>query len=83
MNLYWRVFNFFVRRVVAVGFMVIGLVIAIGNSPSLLPGHTIDVNGTPNDDIVMRCIAVFLPLVAAVLGLLLFRAKPYDPSKAQ
>jgi hypothetical protein len=82
MSLYWRIFNFFVRRVVAVGFVVVGLVIGAVNLSSLLPGGTINVDGSPSSDIVLRLVAVLLPIVVAAIGVALFRVAPFDPSKS-
>ncbi len=77
MSLYWRIFNFLVRRVIAIFFVVIGLV----NLSSLLPGGTINVSGSPSDDIVFRLVAVLLPIVVAALGVVLYRVAPFDPNK--
>jgi hypothetical protein len=81
MSLYWRVFNFLIRRVVAPGFVIVGTIVALGNLGSLLPGGTINVNGAPTDDIVFRAIGVFMPLLVAALGIALFRAPPFTPNK--
>lgn len=80
MTLYWRIFNFLVRRVVATGFVAGGLVVALRSVGSLLPGGTINVNGVPSDDFVFRLFAVLLPLIVSVLGVALYRAKPFSPS---
>ena len=80
-DIYWRFFNFFVRRVIAITWVVIGLVIAFANVPLLLPGATIEVDGTSTDDLVYRVCAVVLPLLAAIAGVLLFRTEPYRPRK--
>ena len=80
-DIYWRFFNFFVRRVVAITWVVIGFVMACANVPLLLPGATIEVDGTSTDDLLYRVCAVVLPLLAAIAGVLLFRAEPYNPQK--
>jgi hypothetical protein len=78
--LYWRVFNFMVRRVVAVGFVVVGGLIAISNVPSLVdPDGTVLVNGQPQSDLFYRIFVVVLPAVIAVLGVLLYRSAPFAP----
>jgi hypothetical protein len=79
MSLYWRFFNFLVRRVVAVGFVVVGSILAVVNLPSLLPGGTIHVDGSPSSDIVLRVVAVLLPIVVAALGVALYRVAPFVP----
>ena len=79
MSLYWRFFNFIVRRVVASAFVVVGCFVAAANTPALLPGGTIPVNGVPTDDLVFRLASVGMPLLAAILGAALFRAKPFVP----
>jgi hypothetical protein len=79
LSLYWRVFNFLVRRVVAPGFTVGGLIIAVINVPALLPGGTFNVDGSPSTDIVMRLVSVAMPLLVSALGLALYRAQPFTP----
>ena len=79
MSLYWRIFNVLVRWVVAPGFILVGLVIAMFNAPALLPGGTIPVEGSPSTDLVMRIVSVALPLLVAALGVGLFRAQPFNP----
>ncbi len=81
MNLYWRAFSFLVRRVVASAFSVGGLIIAVLNAPGLLPGGTINVDGSPSTDIVIRLISGAMPLLISALGLALYRAKPFTPSE--
>jgi len=80
MTRYWRIFNFLVRRVVAVVFAVGGIVEALASIHSVLPGDIISVNGVASDDLVFRWSAVVLPLVVAALGLALYRAKPFAPN---
>jgi hypothetical protein len=62
-------------------FVLGGSLISVFNIPALLPGGTIDVNGVPSGDLVMRSVAVFLPLLVAVLGVALFRAPPFRPNR--
>jgi hypothetical protein len=82
--LYWRVFNFWIRRVVAVGFMVVGGLIAVSYLPSLVdPNGTVLVNGQPQNDLFYRIVAVVLPAVVAALGVMLYRAAPFVPKDAQ
>jgi len=79
MILYWRFFNFLVRRAVASAFVVIGGIVAAVNTPALLLGGTIPVNGVPTNDLVFRLASVGIPLLAAFLGVALYRAKPFFP----
>ena len=81
MNSYWLFFNFMVRRVVASGFVVIGLIIALSNFKAILPDGTIMMNGSPTDDIVLRAVSVFMPLVISVLGIALYRVEPFKPNE--
>ncbi|WP_293003330.1 hypothetical protein [Nevskia sp.] len=81
MSLYWRVFNFLVRRVVALAFLAGGITVAIINGTSLMPDGTVNVEGAPSTDMVMRLVAVVLPLVVAGLGVLLFRVPPFNPEE--
>ena len=81
MSLYWRIFNFLVRRVVAVGFVVGGLVVGLVNLPALLPGGIVNVGGSPSSDIAIRLVAVILPMVVGALGVALYRVAPFDPRK--
>ena len=82
--LYWRFFNFMVRRVIAVGSVVVGLLIALSGLPALLtPSGTVQVNGHPESDLFYRIFAVIMPTVGAVFGVLLYRAAPFTPPKKQ
>lgn len=76
---HFAVVNFLARRVVGPGFVVVGTLLAGDNLSGLLPGGTTLVEGVPSDDLVLRWVAVFFPALVAVLGLALFRAKPYLP----
>ena len=71
-----------VRRIVAPGFVAAGAIVGAWNLPSVLPGGTVGVNGRPSSDMVMRVLSVALPFLVAVLGVLLFRAKPYYPRRS-
>ena len=82
MPTYWRVFNFLVRRVVAVVFVVGGVVVAIAGAQAVFPGGTINVDGVPSTGLVFRWSAVVLPLLVAALGVALYRAKPFAPGSA-
>ena len=79
MNMYWSILNFVVRRVVALGFIAIGLLVAASGAPGLLPGGSVQMNGAPSDDLVLRMAFVLLPLLVAVLGVALYRVKPFRP----
>lgn len=79
MSFYWRFFNFLVRRVVASVFVVGGCIITAADAPALLPGGTILVNGVSTDDLIVRLVSVGMPLLMAILGLALYRAKPFVP----
>jgi hypothetical protein len=78
MKMYLRIFNFLVRRVVAIAFSIGGTVVALAGLPAILPGGTIDVNGVPSTDLIFRWAAVVLPFVVAALGVALYRAKPFN-----
>ncbi|WP_374582849.1 hypothetical protein [Pseudoduganella sp.] len=79
MTLYWRLFNFIVRRIMSVAFAVGGLIMAVASFPYILPGGTIDIDGVPSDDLVFRWTAFMLPLIIAAFGVALYRAKPFNP----
>jgi hypothetical protein len=76
---HWRIFNFLMRRVVAIAFMAGGTLLFLQGARHLLPGGTIVIDGHPTDDVGMRLIVTVLPGVMAVLGALMFRARPYYP----
>ena len=78
---YWKIFNFVVRRVVAVGFVLVGIVVGGFGVPALLPGGTTQVDGVPSDDLVLRLAVVLLPLLVTVLGVALYRAEPFNHDK--
>jgi len=75
-TLWWRTFDFYVRRVFAVVAMFVGLILTLVDIPTMFPGHMINVNGVPSSDLVERISSVALPLLIALFGLILFRAKP-------
>ena len=80
---YWRAFNFIARRVVAPAFALVGGLGALSGVPALIdPEGTVLVNGVPDHDLVWRIIAVALPAVVAVFGVLMYRARPYSPGGA-
>jgi hypothetical protein len=81
-SLYWRFFSFVVRRIIAVGFFVAGCWGALSNLPMLLPGGAVVIDGVREDDLGMRALMVGFPLLFAVLGVALFRAKPFVPGEA-
>jgi hypothetical protein len=81
-RLYFRAFNFLVRRVVAVGFVVIGSIVGLSGLPALLdPSAAVLWNGEPTTDLVIKAFGVVMPLVAAILGVLLFRAPAWYPAE--
>lgn len=84
MNQHWRLANFLVRRVCAVGFIICGSIVLLAWLPALLdPNGTIPVNGRPEHDIGWRLLGVLIPAIVVVLGILLFRTKPYEPGRRQ
>ena len=79
-GIYWRLINFLVRRVTAVGFIVVGSILVLEFLPALMdPAGTIPVNGVPESDLGFRLMGVAFPAIVVVLGVLLFRAKPFYP----
>jgi hypothetical protein len=82
-DIYSRAFNFLARRVIATCFFLGGLVVAGSNITAVFPGGTISVNGYLSSDIFLRTAVVVIPLFMAVVGVLLFRSKPYYPKHDQ
>ena len=78
---HWAAFNFIARRVVGPAFFLGGLLLGGSNVPSVLPGGVIEFNGAPNDDLVLRLLAVLLPFLLSALGLALTFAPPYKPQR--
>jgi hypothetical protein len=79
MTTYLRVFNFLVRRVMAVVFATGGFILTCTSVSVIFPGGTINVDGVPSEDLVFRWVAVVLPMVIAALGVALYRVKPFLP----
>ena len=77
-RIHYRLVDFGARRVVAPGFIVVGLLVAAVGMPAVLPGGIVLVNGVPDDDLVMRWASVLLPLLVSGLGVALYRAKPLN-----
>lgn len=76
---HWKLFNFLARRVIAVGFVVGGSVLAGYGVSNVLPGGTVLVNGIPSDDLVFRWVTFLLPLLFVPFGIALFKAAPFLP----
>ena len=78
-RVHWRVFNS-LAKVTGWAFLIGGSLLG---SYSLLSafvtGNTVLVNGVPSSDIVNRTLAVVLPFIMALFGILIVRAKPYFP----
>lgn len=78
-RIHWRAFNF-LAKLTGWAFLIGGSLLG---SYSLLSafvaGNTVLVNGVPSSDIVNRTLAVVLPFVMALFGVLIVRAKPYFP----
>jgi hypothetical protein len=76
--LYLRFFNFMVRRVVAVAFVVVGSLGALLSIPAIfIPNGSVLVNGVAQGSLFWRILAVVFPGVFAILGVVLFRARPF------
>ncbi len=74
-----QVLDFVGRRVISVIFAIGGTILAVVNLRFLLPGATMEFDGKPTDDIVLRTVAFVFPLVIAVLGVLMYRVPPRSP----
>lgn len=74
---HWKLFNFLTRRVMAVSFVIGGIASAASALPNILPGGTVLVNGIPTDDLVIRWVSFFLPLLLIPIGIALFKAEPF------
>lgn len=77
---YWQFFNFLVRRVIAVGFILGGAILFIYGLVNILPGGTVQFNGQSTDDLFLRFFSALFPLIVVMLGIFLFRANPFYPS---
>lgn len=76
---YWRLFNSGVK-IVAVGFIVVGSAVALLALLAIFdPNGTVLVNGEPESDLITRLITFVAPIMVAVFGFLLLRAKPHAP----
>lgn len=64
----------------ATAFISGGFILFLYGVPSILPGGSAQLNGQPTDDMVIRFFSAFFPLIVVVMGVFLFRAKPYYPS---
>jgi hypothetical protein len=71
-----RMFDFFARRVFALACIIVGTILSLNSIGTIFSGGAINMNGAPTDDIVLQGFAVLWPLVIAVLGVALYRAKP-------
>ena len=74
---HWKMFNS-VSRLVGWGFLSVGSIGAIfGFIVMINPNATMDVQGIPTTDVGLKSIGFLAPLVFAVLGFFLLKAKPY------
>ena len=78
MSLYWRMFNFLTRRIVAPSFAVGGIIVGLSNIGSVLPGGMVNINGVPSDDLIMRWTGVVMPLSLAYASRLLQSASRFS-----
>jgi len=78
LSLYHRFMSFLTQRFLAALFMAIGGFIGLVDSYYLLPGKTINENGTLTSDMLSRLMSVVLPLFVACIGWLMWRYKPMD-----
>jgi hypothetical protein len=76
--LYLRFFNFMVRRVVAIVFVIVGSLGALLSIPALFdPNGSVLVNGVPHGNLFYRILAVLLAVGFALLGVVLYKAPPF------
>lgn len=78
---HWKIVDFFARRVLAVGFVVAGSILAIFGVQYILPGGTVLLNGIPSDDLVFRWASFLLPILMVACGIALFKVAPFVPPK--
>lgn len=69
-------FSFVARRIVGPTFAVGGTIVALSFIDALLPGGTVLVDGVPSSDIMDRAFVVLFPTAIALLGVVMYRAKP-------
>jgi len=68
-------------RITGYAFLIGGTLIGFSFLPNLLdPKGTVAVNGVPTSDFGIRLIPVLLPLLMAVFGWLIVRAKNFYPA---
>ena len=72
---YELILSFAIRRVFALGCIGVGGVLGLLNLQYLVPGATIEVNGEPTGDIVIRLLSVIFPVFATLFGIFLFRLR--------
>ena len=82
LSLYARFISFMTHRFVAAWFMVLGTLMALMDSYVLLPGKTLDFNGKPASNLLIRLLYVFFPLFVAFFGWLLWHYRPLDRFRA-
>jgi len=70
-------FSVLVRRIIGPCFFAGSIVIGGYSVVALVTDGTVLVDGQPTNDWVFLAISILLPAIIAILGLLLFRAKPH------
>lgn len=78
---HWKFFNFLTRRLMALSFIVGGIILTMYGLQCILPGGTVLVDGIPTDDLVFRWVVFLLPLIGVLLGIASYRVAPFEPQK--
>lgn len=74
--------SFFVHRIMAGWFMVGGTIMVLMDSIVLLPGGTVNINGTISSNLVLRLLYVIFPLFFVFIGWLVWHYKPFERFRA-
>lgn len=78
-NAYWFVFNALARLFGVVAILVGGIFIWWGLSLLLNRGATLDVDGIPSHDLWTKSLPLVAGAVAAMLGIMVLKAKRFRP----
>lgn len=77
--MYWKLFNF-LGRLFGWGALITGSLIFLSSIPNLIdPEGTVVVNGVEESDLFYRLFSVLFPLLIAIVGGLMIKAKPFYP----
>lgn len=81
---FWTVLNFSVRRIMAIAWLLGGGIATLSSVVTLFDSSaSINIEGVPSSDPMVKLLGVAIPLVVTLFGWLFLRIPKYYPAKIQ